>query len=77
MYIARKPTITTAGLGRELARALEPVKQSVEMITGARVGSPELKGLPPTASMQAVVRKINEIIARINASGTCVSETDR
>ncbi len=66
----RKPTITTAGLSPELAKALEPVKQSVEMITGARTGMPEIAGLPQSTSARALVGKINEIIARINASGT-------
>lgn len=66
----RKPTITTAGLSPELAKALEPVKQSVEMITGARVGMTEIAGLPQSTSAHALVGKINEIVARINVSGT-------
>lgn len=66
----RKPTITTAGLSSELAKALEPVKQSVEMITGARIGMKEIAGLPQSTSARALVGKINEIIARLNASGT-------
>ncbi len=65
----RKPTITTAGYSRELATALEPVKQTVEMITGARVGMTEIKGLPATATLEQVVRRLNEVIARLNASG--------
>lgn len=65
----RKPTITTTGYSRELATALEPVKQSIEMITGARSGMGELKGLPTTATLEQVVRRLNEVIARLNASG--------
>ena len=66
----RKPTITTAGYSRELATALEPVKQSVEMITGARVGMSEIKGLPQGTTSSALIGKVNEIIARLNVSGT-------
>lgn len=65
----RKPTITTVGFSAELAKALEPVKQSVEMITGARVGMPELKGLPKTATLEQVIARLNDVIARLNASG--------
>lgn len=65
----KKPTITTAGLSHELARALEPVKQSIEMLTGARRGMPEIAGLPDGAKLEAVVQKLNEVIARLNASG--------
>jgi hypothetical protein len=66
----RKPTITTAGYSKELATALEPVKQSVEMITGARIGMSEIKGLPQGTTSSALIGKVNEIIARINVSGT-------
>ena len=70
-YTPRKPTIVTVGYSPELARALEPVKQSVEMITGARVGTPEIEGLPSNTSGIALISKINEIITRLNASGRC------
>lgn len=69
-YTPRKPTIVTVGLKPELAKALEPVKQSVEMLTGARVGTPELFGLPQKSSGIALIGKVNEVIARLNASGT-------
>lgn len=69
-YTPRKPTIVTVGLKPELAKALEPVKQSVEMLTGARVGTPELFGLPQKSSGIALIGKVNEIVARLNASGT-------
>lgn len=68
-YTPRKPTIVTVGLKPELAKALEPVKQSIEMLTGARVGTPELYGLPQKTSGMALIGKVNEIIARLNASG--------
>lgn len=66
----RKPTITTSGIDPQIARVLEPVRQSIEMLTGVRAGIKELKGLPQGASMNDVVEKINEIISRLNASGT-------
>lgn len=67
----RKPTISVFGLSHELARALEPVKQSLEIITGSRAGMSELKGLSPDADTRAIVKKINEICERLNASGKC------
>ena len=67
----RKPVITTAGLPAAQARALEPVKQAIEMITGARSGIRELKGLSSDAKLEEVVSKVNEILSRINASGSC------
>ncbi|WP_322152292.1 hypothetical protein [Paratractidigestivibacter sp.] len=67
--ITRKPSVTITGLPTSLAKPLEAVKQSIEMITGARPGMSELKGLPDDAGLLTVIEKINEIIARINASG--------
>lgn len=66
----RKPTITTSGLDPSIARVLEPVRQSLEMLTGARSGIKELDGLHTNASLSDVINKINEIISRLNASGT-------
>jgi hypothetical protein len=64
-----KPTITTSGLSGPVAAAMEQVKQSVEMITGARNLNGELRGLKSGASSDEIISKINEIIARLNASG--------
>ena len=66
----RKPSIVTAGLPMELAKALEPVKQAIESITGARAGTSEMHALAQDASIGDVINKINEIITRLNASGT-------
>lgn len=69
MVEPRKPVITTAGLPAAQAKVLEPVKQAIEMITGARSGVRELKGLPKDAELADIVEKVNQIIARLNASG--------
>lgn len=69
MVEPRKPVITTSGLSPSLSRVLEPVKQAIEMLTGARSGIRELKGLPKDASTEDLVEKVNEIIARLNSSG--------
>ena len=66
-YVARKPTISTMGMPPELAWFLKPVKESIEMVTGAVGG--EIKGLKLTATNEEIIKKINEMIARINASG--------
>ena len=69
MADTRKPSITITGLPQQLAKPLESMKQSIEMITGARPGMGELSGLSKDAGLVTVIEKINEIIARINASG--------
>ena len=69
MVEPRKPVITTAGLPAAQAKVLEPVKQAIEMITGVRSGVRELKGLPKDAELADIVEKVNQIIARLNASG--------
>lgn len=76
----RKPVITTSGLNPELARVLEPIKQSMEMLTGSRSGVTEIKGAAKFSAkdglsketcdaLNVLVRKINQIAARLNASG--------
>lgn len=69
MSDTRKPSISISGLPTALAKPLETVKQSIEMITGARPGMRELSGLAKDADLTEVIAKINELIARINASG--------
>jgi len=74
--VPRKPTIITSGLDANLAHALQPVKDSIEMITGAKKGQPEIVGLSGYVAIADVVNKINEIISRINASGTAKLNTN-
>lgn len=69
MADTRKPSITITGLSQQLAKPMESMKQAIEMITGARPGMGELTGLSKDAGLVTVIEKINEIIARINASG--------
>lgn len=65
--VARKPVISTMGMPAELAWFLKPVKENIEMVTGARGG--ELKGLKSEATQDEIIKKVNELIARINVSG--------
>lgn len=69
MADTRKPTIAISGLPMNIAGPMEAAKQSIEMMTGARPGMKELVGLQKDAGLVTVIEKINEIIARINASG--------
>lgn len=66
----RKPVVTTAGLPEGLAKALEPVKQTLEMLTGRRSNVRELTKLSSEASKEEIVKKINSIMARLNGSGS-------
>ena len=59
----------TARLPQDLARVIEPIKQNLEIITGARPGVTEIAPLASTASLSDVVSKVNELISRINQSG--------
>lgn len=65
----RKPVVTTAGLRPDLAKALEPVRQTLEIITGARSGIRELKALKKDAKLEDVITAVNQIMARLNSSG--------
>lgn len=65
----RKPSVNIVGVPFEIARVLRPVKETLEIITGATSGQSELKGLPSKASNEEVIAKVNEIIRRLNASG--------
>lgn len=66
----KKPAIPgTGSLPVELSRIIEPIKQNVELMTGARPGSAELAPLPANASLADVVAKVNQLISRIDQSG--------
>jgi hypothetical protein len=53
----------------ELARIIEPIKQNIEIITGARPGTQPLTPLPNDAQLADLIGKVNEIISRINQNG--------
>jgi hypothetical protein len=66
----RKPAIPgTASLPLDMAQIIEPLKQNVELITGARPGSTELSPLATTATLAQVITQVNLILSRINRSG--------
>ncbi len=69
MADTRKPTIAVSGLPMNIAGPMEAAKQSIEMMTGARPGMKELTGLTKDAGLVTVIEKLNEVIARLNASG--------
>ena len=57
------------GIPFNIAQVLRPVKQTLDMLTGAVSVNDELKGLKKGATNDEMVEKINEIIRRLNASG--------
>lgn len=66
----KKPAIpTTSSLPVEMARLLEPMKQNIELITGARPGMDAVQPLDSTATTAQIITKINEILSRLNQSG--------
>ena len=65
----RKPSIVLSGLPLQLATALRPVKEVIEQITGATRGMPELQGLQSDADNKQVIKLLNDIVKRLNASG--------
>ena len=64
----RKPSIILAGTTPALANTLRPIKETLELITGAGRLS-ELKGLSREATQAEIISKLNEVIRRLNASG--------
>jgi hypothetical protein len=61
------PAVNTTD--RTLNQSIAAIKECVEIITGARVGIPEINTLPASATNAQIISKINEIIQRLNASG--------
>lgn len=59
----------TSSLPPDLARVIEPIKQNLEVIMGARPGVAEIKPLASSASLSDVISKVNEVISRLNQSG--------
>jgi len=63
----KKPAIPSPA-GMEAERVLRPMKEILEEITGQR--SVELARLSSDATLADTINKVNEIIARLNRSGT-------
>lgn len=61
------PTISTADI--HLASVLTAMKENIETITGARGTIGTIDQLADTADLATVIRKINEIVARLNFKG--------
>ena len=66
----RKPAIPgTSSYPVDLARILEPMKQNIELLTGARPGAVSITPLPPTATLADCITQLNLILSRIEHSG--------
>ena len=65
----RKPGISVTGVDPNVARVLQPIKDSIEGITGQKSNG-ELVGLSGTVTTLSVAQKVNELVARVNVSGT-------
>jgi hypothetical protein len=61
-----KPAIPSPA-GSSDERVLRPVKETLDILTGARSG--ELAELPTTATLDDVIAKVNALINRLNRSG--------
>ena len=66
----RKPAIPpTSLLPLDIARVVEPMKQNIEMVTGARPGAVSISPLPATATLDVCINQLNLILSRIEHSG--------
>lgn len=65
--MARKPAIP-AVTPTNIGNSIGAIKETIEIITGARGG--ELAKLSTTATTADIITKINQIVVRLNASGT-------
>ena len=66
----RKPTIpTTSALDQSTERVVRPIKETLDLITGANPKLGEVAPLSTSAALADVVAKVNEIIYRLRASG--------
>lgn len=64
----KKPSIPPASsLPAEVARVVGPIKETLEIMTGARGG--ELQAISSSATTAQMITAINAIIAKLNASG--------
>lgn len=73
-YPARKDSIPavspdTLQPGAESHRFLESIKQNLDVITGRAKGLSETPALPANAQLTDCINTINQILAKINASG--------
>jgi hypothetical protein len=66
----RKPAIPpTSMLPLDVARVVEPMKQNIELLTGARPGAVSIDPLPETATLADCITQLNLILSRIEHSG--------
>lgn len=61
-----KPAIPPPS-GLEAERVLRPMKETLDILTGARIG--EITPLDSAATNEDIINKINAVIQRLNRSG--------
>lgn len=67
----KKPAIPPINIpDRNLMTILGAMKENIEIITGSRPKVPAIAQLSSSASTNDIINKINEIITRLNATGT-------
>lgn len=67
----RKPGIPSVSVpDQALASILNAMKENIEIMTGARPKVGTIAQLASTASTADIIKKINEIIVRLNVTGS-------
>jgi hypothetical protein len=63
MKKAAIPTVRTGD--SNIDRAFDAVKQNLDVITGQIRGVDKFKPLPPNATLEQVITRLNEVVARL------------
>lgn len=62
----KKAAIPTVRTGQpNVDRAFDAIKQNLDVITAQVRGVDKLQPLPPTATLEQVITRLNEIVARL------------
>lgn len=66
----KKPAIPPyTSADKTLTQVVTAMRENIEIMTGVRPGTHQMNQLPPGATNDEVIAKINEIIAALNYSG--------
>lgn len=67
----KKPAIPIVVSGeRSVVSALSAIRENIELINGMRPGIDPITQLASTASTTDIITKVNQIIARLNYTGS-------